>query len=178
MCIKIKICGFTRLEDAVAACELGADLLGFNFVPGSKRYIDPYSARGMIEAMPPFVSTVGIFAGEEVSMINDLAKFLGLDAVQLHGEESPDYCRRMDVPVIKALRVAEEADLGEVERYDVPAILLDARVPGEIGGTGQTFPWDLAEEVCRDKRVFVAGGLTPENVGKASAQAGLGIHVV
>jgi phosphoribosylanthranilate isomerase len=167
MCIKIKICGFTRLEDALAACELGVDILGFNFVPESKRYVNPYAAREMISSLPPFVTTVGIFAREEISVVNDLTRFLGLDAVQLHAGEDAAYCRKITSPVIKALGVAEASDLEGVEQFDVPALLLDARVPGVLGGSGQTFPWDLARELCRERRVFVAGGLGPDNVARA-----------
>ena len=167
MCIKIKICGFTRLEDALDACELGADVLGFNFVPGSKRYINPYAAREMISSLPPFVTTVGIFAEEEVSVVNDLSQFLGLDAVQLHAREDAAYCEKIVSPVIKAVRVADASDLVGLEQYDVPALLLDAKVPGTLGGSGQTFPWELARELCESRRVFVAGGLGPHNVAQA-----------
>jgi phosphoribosylanthranilate isomerase len=167
MCIKIKICGFTRLEDALAACELGADILGFNFVPESKRYVNPYAAREMILSLPPFVTTVGIFADEEVSVVNDLSGFLGLDAIQLHAREDAAYCKKIVSPVIKAVRVSEASDLEGLEQYDVPALLLDAKVPGTLGGSGQTFPWDLARELCKSRKVFVAGGLGPHNVAQA-----------
>jgi phosphoribosylanthranilate isomerase len=164
MCVKIKICGFTRSEDALSACELGADILGFNFVPVSKRYVNPYAAREMISSLPPFVATVGIFADEEPDVVNDLASFLGLDAVQLHGEEDAAYCRNVKSSIIKAVRVAEPRDLDGLEKYEVAAFLLDAKVPGTLGGSGQTFPWELARELCRKEKVFVAGGLGPANV--------------
>ena len=167
MCIKIKICGFTRLEDALAACELGVDILGFNFIPESKRYINPYAAREMIESLPPFVTTVGIFANEEASVVNDLSVFLGLDAVQLHSKEDPAYCRSIKAPVIKAVRVGEASDLAGLEQYDVPALLLDAKVSGTLGGSGQQFPWELAKDLCKMRKVFVAGGLGPGNVADA-----------
>lgn len=167
--VKVKICGVTSLKDARDACQAGADLLGFNFVPGSRRYINPYLAREIIRDLPPFVSRVGVFADERVDTVNDLAVFLGLDAVQLHGEEDPAYCRRVSVPVIKALRVAGPRDLEAASSYQVSAFLLDARVEGQLGGTGSTFPWELATGFCRGARVFAAGGLTPDNVAEAVA---------
>ncbi|UCG38878.1 MAG: phosphoribosylanthranilate isomerase [bacterium] len=166
-CIKIKICGITRLEDALKACALGADILGFNFVPSSKRYVDPYAVRGIIAALPPFVTTVGIFAGEELSVVNDMIAFAALDAVQLHGDEDSVYCRGVRAPVIKAVRVAGGADLQDLGQYSVSAYLLDAREEGALGGTGRTFPWQEAVDFCGANRVFVAGGLRPENVAAA-----------
>ena len=121
----------------------------------------------IVDALPPFVTTVGIFAREEVSVVNGLSGFLGLDAVQLHGGEDAAYCRKITSPVVKAVGVAEASDLEGVEQFDVPALLLDAKVPGVLGGSGQTFPWDLARRLCRERRVFVAGGLGPGNVAGA-----------
>ena len=166
-CLKIKICGITRLEDALDSCELGADILGFNFVPASPRYLNPYTAREIIAALPPFVTAVGIFADEELSVVNDMSEFIRLDAVQLHGNEDARYCRAVKSPVIKALRVAGAKDLEKVDEFDVSAYLLDARVDGLLGGSGQTFPWEVARQFCSSRRVFVAGGLTPDNVGDA-----------
>jgi len=166
-CLKVKICGITRLRDALDACDLGADILGFNFVPESPRYLNPYTAREIISALPPFVIAVGVFADEEPNLVKDLSRFLDLDAVQLHGTEEPLYCREVQSPVIKALRVASPRDLEGVDVFDVSAYLLDARVDGVLGGSGRTFPWEVAREFCRTRKVFVAGGLTPENVGDA-----------
>ena len=165
--VKVKICGITRVQDALDACGSGADILGFNFVPASPRYLNPYTAREIISALPPFVTRMGIFASEKLSVLNDLADFLNLDAVQLHGNEDAAYCQGADRPVVKALRVASSDDLIGVDDYPVSAYLLDARVEGLLGGSGQTFPWKMASEFCRDRRVFLAGGLTPENVGEA-----------
>jgi phosphoribosylanthranilate isomerase len=165
--LKVKICGVTREEDALGACGAGADLLGFNFVPGSKRYLNPYLARDIIAGLPPFVSRVGVFADEELVTVNELSAFLGLDAVQLHGHEDPEYCRKVKKPVIKAVRVAEAVDLAGLEVFKVSAFLLDAKVEGELGGTGRSFPWELAVDLCRSQRVFVAGGLDQENVAEA-----------
>ena len=165
--LKIKICGFTRVEDALEACALGVDLLGFNFVPGSSRYLSPYSARAIFEELPPFVDKVGIFAGEEVNVVNDLFTFLDLDAVQLHGDEDREYCRKVKAPFIKAVRVGDPRDLEGLEDFGACAYLLDARVDGKLGGTGSVFNWDHAVDICRRHRVFVAGGLFPGNVACA-----------
>jgi len=167
MNIKVKICGITRLQDAMDACALGADLLGFNFVPESRRYVNPYTVREIIRSLPPFATTVGVFADEELKVVNDLAEFLHLGAVQLHGNEDMGYCRGVKSPVIKALRIGAESDLEELNSYDVAALLLDSRVEGTLGGSGKAFPWEMASEHCKRGRVFVAGGLTPENVGEA-----------
>lgn len=164
--LKVKICGLTSERDALDACCLGADILGFNLVPVSKRYVDPYTVRHIIQCLPPFVTRVGIFADEELSVVNDLTSFLGLDAVQLHGHEEADYCLRVRAPVIKAVRVGGREDLEGLHRFRVAAFLLDARVEGELGGTGRTFPWEIAEDFCRENRVIVAGGLRPDNVGE------------
>ncbi|TNF47653.1 phosphoribosylanthranilate isomerase [bacterium] len=165
--LKIKVCGITRLQDASAACSLGVDLLGFNFVPVSRRYLNPYTARNIIDSLPPFISKVGIFADEDLAVVNDLADFLDLDAAQLHGTEDEVYCRRVKIPVVKAIHVDSPHDLVDLERYQVSGFLLDTKVEGELGGTGQTFPWKYAIDLCRRQRVIVAGGLTPDNVGEA-----------
>lgn len=166
-CVKVKICGITRPQDALDACDLGADVLGFNFVPGSPRYLNPYTAREIISGLPPFVTIMGVFADEELSVLNDMAEFMNLDVLQLHGTEDAQYCRKVNNPVVKAVRVSSRSDLEGLDEYDVSAYLLDARVDGVLGGSGQTFPWKVARDFCRHRKVFVAGGLTSENVGEA-----------
>jgi phosphoribosylanthranilate isomerase len=158
------------MQDALDACALGADLIGLNFVPDTKRYLNPYVAKEILEALPPFVTRVGVFADEELNTVNDMAEFIGLDVVQLHGHEGPDYCAGITLPVIKAVRVGGSDDLTGLKRFKVSAFLLDASVDGELGGTGKSFPWELASSFCVENRVFVAGGLTPENVGIAVKQ--------
>ena len=110
---------------------------------------------------------MGVFADEELSVLNDMTTFLKLDAVQLHGSEDGQYCRMVKGTVVKAIRVSLPSDLEGLDELDVSAYLLDARMEGLLGGSGQTFPWQLAKTFCREQRVFVAGGLTPENVGDA-----------
>jgi len=165
--IRVKICGITRRQDALDACAAGADLLGFNFVPESKRYVNPYAVRDIIASLPPFILTVGVFANEDLRILNDMSSFLHLDAVQLHGEEDPSYCRKVELPVIKAVRVASEEDVRDLDRFDVAALLLDSKVKGALGGSGVVFPWHLASDLCESRRVFVAGGMNPQNVGQA-----------
>lgn len=167
MIVKVKICGITRLQDAMDACDMGVDLLGFNFVPESPRYINPYAAREIIDSLPPFVTSVGIFADEDPAVVNDITGFIRLDAVQLHGSEDEKYCRDLNTTIIKAVRVGSRSDLEGMEGFNVAAYLLDSKVDGMLGGSGKSFPWEMASTLCKGKKVFVAGGLAPGNVGEA-----------
>jgi phosphoribosylanthranilate isomerase len=167
--MRVKICGITNREDALAAVEAGAHALGFVFAP-SPRQVSPERAAEILAALPPFVQTVGVFVAGDVQAILDRCP---LDAVQFHGEEPPEALARVTgVRRIKAFRVAEGPDLEPLATYQevVDAFLLDARVPGLAGGTGQTFPWHLAQEARRYGRpIILAGGLTPDNVAAAIA---------
>jgi phosphoribosylanthranilate isomerase len=165
--MRVKVCGITNREDALLAVEAGAHALGFVFA-ASPRQVTPEQAAEIIAALPPFVQTVGVFVDGDVEAV--LAR-CPLDAVQFHGDEPPAALARVaGVRRIKAFRVAESSDLEQLALYrDVAeAFLLDARVPGIAGGTGQTFPWHLAREARRFGRpIILAGGLTPENVRTA-----------
>jgi phosphoribosylanthranilate isomerase len=165
--MRVKICGITNLQDALVAVEAGAHALGFLFAPSPRR-VTPEVAASIIAALPPFVQTVGVFVDQDVSAV--LAR-CPLDAVQFHGQESPEALRRFTgVRRIKAFRIATSADLEPLAEYReaADAFLLDARVPGVAGGTGQTFPWHLAAEAHRFGRpIILAGGLTPETVAAA-----------
>jgi len=171
MCIRIKICGITNVEDAHAAAALGADALGFNFVPGTPRYIEQQVAERIISHLPPFITTVGVFADAPPEAISQIIRACGLDAAQLHGSETPEYCTdvgaRHDVPLIKAFRIKDRQSLSPIPKYKVSAYLLDTYVKGKKGGTGETFNWDLAREAKAYGRIIIAGGLTPENVAQA-----------
>src|SRR5688500_2973719 len=162
--MRVKICGITNREDALAAVEAGAHALGFVFAP-SPRQVTPEAAAEIIAALPPFVQTVGVVVDQEIAPI--LAR-CPLDAIQFHGDEAPEALAAVSgVRRIKAFRVADESDLETLSVYAhvADAFLLDARVPGVAGGTGQTFPWHLARESRRFGRpIVLAGGLTPENV--------------
>lgn len=166
--VRIKICGITRADDALAAARAGADALGFVFHPDSPRYVTPDDAREIISALPPFITTVGVFVDEELEAVNRIARDTGLDAVQLHGTEPPEYCRGVEGRVIKALRVKDDSDIEAVGYYEVSAVLLDAFREGVPGGTGKTFDWTLAEKAVEESdRIILSGGLNPENVAEA-----------
>jgi len=167
--VRVKICGITDVKDARLAARLGADALGFNFVPGSPRYIEPARAKAIIAALPPFVSSVGVFANEDPDRIMEIARLCNLDAVQFHGEETPAMVERVTgIRRIKAIRVRNARDIARCARYRVDAYLLDAYVPGMRGGTGRTFNWELARQAVEFGPVILAGGLTPENVEEAA----------
>lgn len=164
--IRVKICGITNTEDALAAVDYGADALGFVFFHKSPRSILPEKAAEIIAHLPPFVTAVGVFVNEEPSKIREIMGLAGLDIVQLHGDERPEACRVWP-RVVKAFRVKDFTDLRPLESYRASAFLLDAYSPAEFGGTGRTFNWDIAVEARRYGRVILSGGLTPDNVGAA-----------
>ncbi len=168
--VRVKICGITNLEDALVAVKAGADALGFVFFQGSPRFISPEQAAVIVRQLPPFVQTVGLFVNEETATVNAVADQCGLDLVQLHGEESPDYCAAVKRRIIKAFRVKNAASLDDMTNYPVAACLLDAWSPAARGGTGTTFNWDIAARAAASQRIILAGGLTPENVAGAVRQ--------
>jgi phosphoribosylanthranilate isomerase len=167
--VRIKICGITNLEDALLACELGADALGFIFYPQSPRQVAPETAREIIAQLPPFVASVGVFVDEAAAVVQELAARVGLDWVQLHGQESPEYCRNLGRRVIKGFRIQDKKSLLELKPYRdaVQAFLLDTYKKGQVGGTGESFDWRLVREAKPYGRIILAGGLTPENVAQA-----------
>lgn len=165
--IKIKICGITSIEDALAAVEAGADALGFVFFEKSPRAITPEQAAAIIRRLPPLVQVVGLFVNEQVAVINTIADQCGLDIVQLHGDETPQFCAGVKRRVIKAFRVRDQSSLDQIGEYDVAACLLDAWSPAARGGTGETFNWEIAAAAAASRCIVLAGGLTPENVAEA-----------
>ena len=169
--VHVKICGITNLEDAQAAVDAGADALGFVFYPPSPRYVTPEQAGQIIQTLPPFVTTVGLFVDVALDTVNDMARRCGLDRIQLHGRETPEFCRQVTRPVIKAIRIKNAQSLTPVPDYKVSAYLLDAYVEGALpGGTGASFAWELAARAKPYGPVILAGGLTPENIEVAVAQ--------
>jgi phosphoribosylanthranilate isomerase len=166
--VRVKICGVTRLEDALAAVRLGADALGFNFWPGSKRYLAPAAARAIVRALPPFVAAVGVLVDPTRDEALRAAEASGVGVLQLHGDETPELCAALPLPVVKAIRVDGARALAALASYEVSAFLLDAPGPG-YGGTGRTFDWALAHEAAAAARVILAGGLGPDNVAEAVA---------
>ena len=168
----IKICGITSLDDALAAVDAGADALGFNFYKPSPRYIAPSAAREIVEQLPATVFTVGVFVNEESQTVKSIATEVGLKAVQLHGDESPDYCREFaaDFYVIKTLAVSDSFDAKQSRAYNVQAIMLDTKDNRLHGGTGRVFDWSVARAASQlVPKLYLAGGLSPDNVAEAVA---------
>ncbi|HSB34859.1 MAG TPA: phosphoribosylanthranilate isomerase [Nitrospirota bacterium] len=165
--IKIKICGITNLEDALAAAAAGADALGFNFYKKSPRFIEPVKAAEIIAQLPPFIMPVGVFVNEREEKIREIQALTCMQAIQLHGDESPEFCQRLDGRVIKAFQVKDKESLQNMAHYRVAAYLLDSYREGVRGGTGVTFDWHLAVVAKTFGKVILAGGLTPENVAEA-----------
>lgn len=169
--IHVKICGITRVEDAQAAIDAGADALGFVFYPPSPRYVTPKQAEQIIRDLPPFVTTVGLFVDVPLESVNAIAARCRLDRIQLQGREPPEFCGQVKQPVIKAFRIKNAESLASLPDYRVAAYLLDADVEGALpGGTGASFAWELALQAKPYGPVILAGGLTPENVEAAIMQ--------
>jgi phosphoribosylanthranilate isomerase len=164
--VRIKICGVTRLEDALRASRLGADALGFNFWPRSRRHVTAAAARQIIARLPPFVTPVGVFVNQSEGEMRAIAAETGIQVFQLHGDEPPELCSRLPLPVLKAVPVDQVSTLSKLLSYEVQAFLLDTPSRG-YGGTGRPFDWSLAEGVSEAAPVILAGGLTPENVADA-----------
>lgn len=169
--VRVKICGITNLADAVNAAAMGADAIGLVFYADSPRNVDIDTAREIIAALPPFVTTVGLFVDPTPDHINSVLDEVSLDLLQFHGDETPEQCRRFSKPYIKAVRMRDNIILSElIKRYsDASALLLDAHVEGMVGGTGQQFEWDLIPYQL-DKPIILAGGLDPVNVAAAIRQ--------
>lgn len=168
MPVRVKICGITNAEDARFAASAGADALGFIFFKGSPRFITIDAAAEITGELPPFVAKVGVFVDEALETVNEIGTRLGLTAVQLHGNESAEYCSSVRLPVIKAFRVKDESSLRDLGKFRAAAFLLDSFVPGQLGGTGAKFNWDLAVQAKKlGTSVILAGGLTPENIAEA-----------
>lgn len=169
--VKVKICGITSPEDALIAVEAGADALGFVFYQESPRHIFPEEAARIISLLPPFVQAVGLFVNEEPETVNQVSRFCRLGVVQLHGDETPDYCRKIEQRVMKAFRVRSLICLDPITGYHPAAFLLDAYSPSFYGGTGTSFNWEIAREaVQRGHKIVLAGGLTTDNVAEAIRQ--------
>jgi phosphoribosylanthranilate isomerase len=167
--VRIKICGITNLEDALLATHLGAPALGFNFYTKSPRSVPPEVAKEIIRQLPPLVLSVGVFVDEEAALVREIAARVGLDWLQLHGQEPPEYCRGLGRRVIKSFRIQDESSLEALGRYQgaVQAFLLDTYKPGLPGGTGETFDWHLARQAQPYGPIILAGGLNPQNVAEA-----------
>lgn len=167
---QIKICGITQIEDALCAAACGADAVGFIFHPASPRYITPERAKEIIAALPAELVKVGVFVNREADKVAQMVAECGLDLIQFHGDESPEYCRRFPPErVIKAVFVRTPEELLALEAYAVRAFLTDFREAGRYGGTGKRADWRLAAQLAKDRPLILAGGLGPENIGEALA---------
>lgn len=168
--VKVKICGNTNLDDAMAAVQAGADAVGFVFYAKSPRAVDPKTAAEIISRLPPFVAPVGVFVNEELTVVRRIMEVCNIPLAQLHGDESPQYCAELGRSVIKAIRVRDSRDLERMAAYQVSGFVLDAFVEGNPGGTGVTIDWDLAAQAQMLGPIILAGGLTPDNVLEAVRQ--------
>lgn len=166
--VKVKICGITNLDDALAAIDCGADALGFVFFKGSPRYISHEKAGAIIKKLPSFTTTVGVFVNEKVEEVEKMIILTGIDIVQLHGNEPPEICN-ISRRIIKAIRVKSLESLDPLKHYKnkVSAFLLDTFTPDIFGGTGQIFNWDVAVDAKQFGRIILAGGLRPDNIAEA-----------
>jgi phosphoribosylanthranilate isomerase len=172
--VKVKICGITNYKDAMTAIDMGADMLGFNFYRKSPRYIAPAKAAEIMNKLPGFIDVAGVFVNESINKIHEIKSLCQLDWVQLHGDEAPEFCKEFlshSVKTMKAIRVKDESDIQKADNYFTDAILLDAFDPEKYGGTGIAFDWNIIGHI--GKRIFLAGGINPDN---AAAAVELGVY--
>lgn len=169
--VKVKICGITNVTDALLAVSYGADALGFIFYKKSPRFVAVKTAQAIISELPPCVKTVGVFVNEAADKVNRIADTCKLDIVQLHGDESAAFCKKIKRRVIKAFRIKDEKSLLPMPAYKVSGFLLDAFVADLHGGSGETCDWTLVRRAEEYGPIILAGGLTPDNVAEAIRQA-------
>jgi phosphoribosylanthranilate isomerase len=163
---RVKVCGITNIEDALAACQAGADALGFVMAPGP-REVDPSTVQRIVQAIPPFVTTVGVFVDGKIITLREIFSLCRLDLVQLHGSEDKSYVQALGLPCLKAFRVKNGSVLDEIRASGCSTFLLDTYNSRQPGGTGQSFDWKFAAQAGRLGRVILAGGLTADNVAAA-----------
>ncbi len=176
--VKVKICGLTNYEDAAAAVDMGADLLGFNFYAKSPRFVPPEKATEIINKLPGFIDIAGVFVNSSPEQIQETIGQCQLDWVQLHGDEDPQFCRSLlslNVRTMKAIRVKNQTDIEKADSFFTDAILLDAFDPEKYGGTGLTFNWNVIGHI--GKRIFLAGGINPDNAAGAVELGVYGIDI-
>ena len=168
--VKVKVCGMTSLKDALVAVEVGADAVGFIFYKKSPRSVTMKTVREIVLELPPFVDTVGVFVDETAEQVNKIADYCNLDIIQLHGDESPTYCKKIRRKVIKAFRIKDMQSVKKISNFQVSGFLLDTFSENLHGGTGKVFDWNLALPAKKFGPVIMAGGLTPNNVQQAVRQ--------
>jgi phosphoribosylanthranilate isomerase len=168
MDVQVKICGITSVGDTEEAVEAGANALGFMFYPGSPRLVSLEVAQTIERRLPPYIIRVGVFADPAPEEVISAMHTCGLNLLQFHGRETPEFCRQFGIMTMKAFRIKDAQSLRDIPYYQTDAILLDSHVAGKAGGTGETFNWELAVEAKQfGKPIFLAGGLTPENAAEA-----------
>lgn len=168
MSVKVKICGITNVTDALAAAEAGADLTGFMFYDKSPRHVSIQTAADIARQLPPFIVKVGVFVNSSEDLVLRAIADCGVTLLQFHGDETPEFCTQFGLMSMKAFRIRDAESLRALPDYKTDAWLLDAHTPDKLGGTGEKFNWDLAVEAQKlGKPIFLAGGLTPENVAEA-----------
>lgn len=161
--MKIKICGITNIEDALAAESFGADAVGFIFYKKSKRYVSPEQAEHIAKTLSPFTTKVGVFVDESFEIINKISKQTGINVVQLHGDENLHIMKSISLPVIKAFRIDKNFDYNELNQYQEYSILLDAYSKNDYGGTGNKFNWEKIPFEIKNK-IILAGGISSDNI--------------
>ena len=166
----IKVCGLTRLDEALACSELGVQWLGFNCFRGSKRYLPPEAIATIIQQLPSEVKTVGVFVNSSSTEIEEILQQTGMHLAQLHGDESPDFANALQVPWFRAFRVMDDLAEEEIRSYGQELFLLDAAQTGQYGGTGHAFDWKVATRLRDHGKLLLAGGLQPDNVKEAVLQ--------
>ena len=168
---RVKICGFTQVEDALEAAYLGVDAIGLVFYPPSPRHVSIEIAAKITKALPAFVSVVALFVDADKAFIEQVLQQVPIDCLQFHGDEQPEECRSYNKPYIKAVRMKPETNVTELERnfYDASALLLDAYHPNIQGGSGSGFDWELIPQNCQ-LPIILAGGLAPDNAAQAVRQ--------
>ncbi|MCK4886486.1 MAG: phosphoribosylanthranilate isomerase [Planctomycetes bacterium] len=176
--VKVKICGITNLEDARAAVDMGAEMLGFNFYKKSPRYIEPDKAAEIINKLAGFVDIVGVFVNSSFDEVRNITDKCSLNWVQMHGDETSQFCShvgQLNVKTMRAIRVKDASDIDKAKEYFTNAILLDAFSPEKYGGTGIAFDWNIVGNI--QKRVFLAGGITCDNAVEAVNLGVYGIDI-
>ena len=163
--VRVKICGITRAEDALAAAQYGADAVGFVFAPSPRR-VTPDQAKAVIDLLPPMVLTAGVFVNETIERMKEIRNYCRLDILQLSGDEPPETVERLGGRIFKVFGVGKDK-LPDVSAYPDATMLLDTYSPDVRGGTGRTFDWEAAKVAAKNRRIILAGGLNPENVADA-----------
>ena len=170
--MRVKICGITRVDDALAAVDAGADALGFIFVRSSPRFVSNEVARQIVQEIPPFVMPVGVFVDPTDAEVRANIAATGIRWIQLHGNESPEFLKALPLPAYKAFRVDGGFKVSALAAYPGPAYMLDTFVAGRGGGTGRMFDWKIAVQAKQYGRIILSGGITPTNVGEAIREVG------